>query len=195
VKERYIYGFISCLILFFAFPAGASASSVNLVDGATVSLIGDFSGSTSSYINDGFVKTGTQWSKNSVWWQGTGAAIEITLNGAQKISSISIQADSNDEYRVDYWDAAANSWKHAFTAEVTKTAENSWLSGLDLRKSDEGLNIFSDRFRVSAVSGDNNYSISEVQAHSAPTPIPATLLLFGGGLGGVAFLRRKFFNK
>lgn len=195
MKNKYLNILIICAFIVFTFPFVSSASSVNIVDGATVSLIGNFYGSQSSYVNDGLVETGTKWSKNSVWWKGTGAAIEITLNGLQKISSISVQADSNDEYRVDYWDAAEDSWKHAFTAGVTKTAENNWLSGLDLRESGEGLNIFSDRLRVSAISGDDHYSISEVQAHAAPTPIPAALLLFGGGLGAVAFLRRKLFCK
>ncbi|WP_432736556.1 hypothetical protein [Maridesulfovibrio sp. FT414] len=179
--------FLLCLI-----PVVAAASSVNLVDGATVSLIGDFSGSKTTYINDGLVEDGTRWSRNSVWWKGTGAAIEISLNGQQIISSISIQADSNDEYRVDYWDSVSGSWQLAFSAEVTKTAENDWLSGLDLRESASGLGIVTDRLRIAAVSGDNLYSVSEVQAFGTPTPVPPAIFVLGCGLGGLAYIRRKY---
>ncbi|WP_027722559.1 hypothetical protein [Maridesulfovibrio zosterae] len=191
MKKHFVPLLATCVCLLMLMPAISSASSINLVQDSTVSLNGKFHGKT-SYISDGLVETGTKWSKKSVWWSGNSQSIEITLNGQQKISSIAVQADSNDAYAVDYWDAVENIWKHAYTAEVTKTEDNNWLAGLDLRESKSGLNILSDKIRISAVSGDDNYSVSEVIVNSAPTPIPSAIFLLGGGLGGLAFLRRRF---
>ncbi|WP_320170005.1 hypothetical protein [Maridesulfovibrio sp.] len=181
-----------CLTLLV--PGVCNASSVNLLDGASVSLLGDFSGSDTSYVTDGFAESGTRWSKDSVWWIGKGAAIEISLSGEQNIGSISIQADSNDEYRVDYWDSAASEWKTAFTAGVTKTSENNWLSGLDMRESGNVLNLTTDKLRISAVSGDGRYSVSEVQAY-APTPVPPAFLLLCSGLGLLTLFKNRFMRR
>lgn len=176
--------------LFYIFPVTSSASAINLVEGATISINGKSHG-YASYINDGVAKTGTLWSKESVWWSGLKPSIEISLNGKKKIGSISVQADSNDRYRVDYWDSSKNKWEKAFIAEITKTQDHQ-LSGLDLRESPKGLGITTDKLRVSAVSGDNHYSVSEVQAFSpTPTPAPISIILLGGGLSLLFFFKRK----
>lgn len=182
---------VAVTILVFSLSTTAQASNMNLIQGSSISLIGKISGS-SSYITDGLADSGTRWSQDSVWWSGKKSYILINLGGTKNISSIGLQADSNDNYLVEYWDANSNEWKTAFTAEATKNEQNGWLSGLDLRESDINLNVNTDQLKISAISGDNMYSISEVQAY-AHTPIPLTFLLLSSGLGIIACTRRKFF--
>ncbi|WP_027178694.1 hypothetical protein [Maridesulfovibrio bastinii] len=185
--NKFLIAFALSVILLL--PTISEASSVNLMDGASVSVIGNYHGST-SYITDGLAKTGTQWSHQSVWWSGSDPYILIKLDGTKQIGSIGVQADSDDSYLVEYWNSDSKKWQTAYTVGSTKSSENNWLMGLDLRESPD-LNITTDKIRISAISGDENHSISEVQLH-AHTPIPFTFLLFGSGLGLLAFFKRRF---
>jgi hypothetical protein len=50
--------------------------------------------------------------------------------------------------------------------------------------------------RLSAFEGDSFYAYSEFQAFGTPIPEPATMLLLGSGLIGLAgYGRKKFFKK
>ncbi|SME97373.1 hypothetical protein [Desulfovibrio gilichinskyi] len=191
-KKILYYASTVCLTLILLIPAVSQASSFNPLADSTISLNGFFMKGDSSLLTDGQVKEGTQWSTKSVAWLGLNPSIEIDLHGVTKISSLSIQADSNDAYQVDYWDKASSSWQHAWTVANVKDKEHNYVPGLVLRESGSDLNIVSDKLKISALSGDGMYSVSEVQAKGSPTPLPSALLLLGSGLGGLAFLRKRF---
>ncbi len=192
--KKNIFYYIStvCLTLTVLIPSVSQASSINPIADSTISLNGIFMKGDSSLLTDGQVKEGTHWSTQSVAWLGLRPSIEIDLHGVTKISSLSIQADSNDAYQVDYWDKSSNSWQHAWTVAKVKDKAHNYVPGLVLRESGSDLNIVSDKLKISALSGDGMYSVSEIQAKGSPTPLPSALLLLGSGLGGLAFLRKRF---
>jgi hypothetical protein len=149
--------------------AGSLAPQVSLVDGS-------------------FLPESTQWNHGTWWWDqdpsinASPVVTQILLNGSHTIHHLMLQADNNDAYQVDFWNGA--SWQAAWTVP----AVSGW--GMTTR-SIEVTPFATDRFRITAASGDNFYAISEFQALAVPEP--DTYWMFGAGLlliGG-AVLRRR----
>ena len=103
-----------------------------------------------------------------------------------------VQADDNDAYRVEYWTGTA--WQSAW--EVPNYDAYGW--GLQTRPNPDNNTekyllpspITTDKLRFMATSGDNCYSVSEIQAFGTLVPLPASVLLLGSGLAGLAGVRR-----
>lgn len=198
--------FSACLTV----PVAAQAGNVMLGNTTLLSSTGIYGtlrpgspwgpGSTpalQSRVVDGvFAPENDQWNNSSWWWDedlsvNPGIAsysrpmgVDIALNAAYTVDRFLIQADDNDTYRVEYWDGAA--WQLAWNVPVAGSF------GLTTR--DSGLlatPITTDRFRLSATSGDLYYSISEFQAFAAAVPEPGTSALVAIGLVGVGALARR----
>ena len=181
------------LALILAFPALSQATVMNIVQDSTIILNGDFHGKNTSYVNDGlYADQGTRWSSQSVWWMGTGSSVEIDLDKKYNINYLSVQADSNDVYQVEYWDSGSGTWQYAWTVEDVKNSDTGYVGGLVSRSNDDALNIISDKLRITAVSGDNHFSVSEVQAYGAPAPAPPAIFMLMVGVAGVGFVRKRF---
>lgn len=111
-----------------------------------------------------------------------------------------VQADDNDAYRVEYWDGSA--WQTAW--EVPNYYAYGW--GLQTRPNPDNNNekyslpspIMTDKLRFLATSGDNGYSVSEIQAfgEAVVVPLPGTLILLASGVSGLLgvglFQKRPF---
>lgn len=193
--KLYLFTTLAVFALLLTVPQTACSSTMNLLQDSTVTLNGKFGGNNKSYINDGITATpGTQWSSKdySVWWTGGGQSVEIQLAKKSRISSMSVQADNNDQYQVDYWDDASGSWQYAWTADKVGSSGNGWQGGLRTRDN-SGLDISTDKLRVTAVSGDGHFSVSEVRASGAPTPAPPAMAVLLMGLAGLGLVRKKFF--
>jgi hypothetical protein len=145
-----------------------------------------------SSIADGlFVAEQTQWNSGSWWWDedptvnASPVVTTIHLNQLYTIDSFTVQADNNDTYRLEYWDGAAFQLAWDIPA----------IAGFGLMTRTSGLlpSFSTDLLRFTATGGDNYYSVSEIQANGFPTavPEPATVLLLGSGLLGVARRYRK----
>lgn len=199
--RRLVIGFvglvaISCNCLVFG-------DEMNIAQGKAVSLNGTFfSGGTgvdaSTLVDDVFLARGTQWQTGTVWWVGaTGPqSITIDLNGIFKISSFVVQADDNDAYRLLYLDGSDNTWKTAW--DVPNFDALGW--GMQTRPNPEdnlerftlANPITTSALKFMAVSGDNLYSVSEIQAFGAAVPSPSALVaLTGMGVVGLIAIARR----
>lgn len=133
---------------------------------------------------------GTQWNNGSFWWDAdpriNAAPISwsIRLNQQYRVNQLIIQADDNDSYLVEYWDGSA--WASLYTVQAV------FNPGLRTRDSGLFAPVLTDRFRFSAISGDNYYSLSQFQAFGTiPEPASWAMLIAGFGLVGAAARRRR----
>lgn len=180
--------------------AALSHASTNVALGAAVSISGpDFGNSgswggsspapLSSVVDGVYLPNGTQWNTGTVFWSGAYDAdsVTITLAGTASVSSLTLQADNNDDYLVRYLDTA-DTW-HSLT---TISPHRSW--GMDMGYATLSSPVLAKAFSISAVGGDGYYSVSEFQANgvmAVPEPETYAMLLAGLGVMGAVARRRK----
>ena len=154
-------------------------------------------------ISDGvYPSEGGSWRENTTWWIGTAPTFTFDYGQAFNIDDIILSVDNNDSYRVDY-SSNSTDWNALFTLD-SGIGEIGW--GMDTMTTitthpeyqyqiDFSTSVTAQYLRIQAIGGDNFYSIGEFQAvgSAAPVPEPATMLLLGTGLAGLAGtrLRRK----
>lgn len=197
---------IITLIASFVFMAAARADTATA--GASVTLNGTFftdsggwglgtNASANDLVNGVYQIEPHQWNFDSVWWNAatnpvSPANIVIALTGSFLISDLKIQADDNDVYKVEYF-GADWAWHDAWTVP----APGGW--GLTTSSTSVGAFV-TDQFRLTAVSGDGLYSISQFEAtgetlgkggddHSVPES-GLTVALLGAALGLLGIARR-----
>jgi hypothetical protein len=138
-----------------------------------------------SSVTDGvFLPEGSIWQTDTVWWDERNPAsanniLEIDLAGNFTVNFVSIQADNNDRYDIDYRDWAGI-W-HDFVSAGPCCA-----AGMRTRSGFVGP-IQVSAFRLDAREGDLFYSVSEFQAVGVPEPGMLALL----GLGVAGAIRRR----
>lgn len=152
-------------------------------------------GSTASNIltlvDGAFAPESQQWNDGSFWWDETQTASPfqtyLTMDATYSFDRLVLQADNNDDYRIDYWDGTT--WQLAFWAGA--------VGGYGLTTRDSGIisSFSTDEFRFTALNGDQYYAMSEFQAFATPgVPEPASWALMLGGfglIGGAMRSRRK----
>ncbi|GJJ03071.1 hypothetical protein RugamoR64_36090 [Duganella rhizosphaerae] len=157
-------------------------------------------------VTDGaFNPIGQQWNFDSVYWSGTQSGVTITLARAALVDRLVLEADNNDDYRIEFLDRD-RVWQSLTTVDTDRNPPGQNLFGATL-----ATPVVARAFRISA-SGDNHYSIAEFQAMGAwvaddgpvvlpvtpgdplPVPEPATYLMLAAGLAVLAFAGRRTIN-
>lgn len=158
------------------------------------SLWGNGSLSSLASVTDGaFLPTQQQWNLGTVFWNGNGGGdannfVTISLPKLATVSSLTLQADNNDDYLIEFRDAG-NNWVNLATISPNR----SW--GMENGSALLSMPVTTDAFRIRSVGGDGYYSVSEFQAMgtiaAVPEPETYAMLLAGLGLMGGIARRRK----
>jgi hypothetical protein len=130
---------------------------------------------------------GTTWYHDTAFWMGLDGTVTINLAGSFAISSLTLQADDNDSYKVAYWNGSA------WTDIQTFGTAGSW--GLVTRPTlNFGSPITTDAFQITATGGDGWYSVGQFSADgvaAVPEPETYAMMLAGLSLLGAIARRRK----
>ena len=195
--------FFACALTFLFSAQSASAS---LITPVSVTGSGSFNNSV-PLLHDGFIPAEmTAWTDTSnVWWVTqvgpSGVVFEFDYGSTHLIEDLTISADLNDTYQFDYSLDGVN-WTSLVTVDAsfgdvpafgmdTMTSiagDSEYVAGMD-------FTAVNARFlRAYSVSGDNLYSLGEVQAFGSAVsavPEPSSLAVFGViSLGWVVRRRR-----
>lgn len=169
---------VLAVIQFATLLATSARGQTNVLAGKPVSLAaGTVNGTPLSTIVDGvFLPKGTQWQNGTVWWNGTTPTLHVDLQGTYTLRSGIVQADDNDSLLIEYRDLGSGDWFGVWTVPTAsgggmQTRPNPNNNGEALAFASP---VTTDAVRIRAISGDNSYSLSEVQIFDeAFLPLPA----------------------
>jgi hypothetical protein len=171
--------------------AGATAQTNVALSAPAAVTAGAANGPLGSLTDGLFLERSQQWQTNTVWWSGLSTAIEVDLGGSFLIDSAIVQADDNDAYLLQYRAPNSTTWltlwdvpnydAFGFGMQTRPDPEN------NLTRFMLPAPVQATALRFTAVSGDDAYSVSEIQVFLVPTPGGAALL----GLGGLLAFRRR----
>lgn len=179
--------------------SGAAMADTNVALGGAVNLSGSgfWNGdswgpgvpASAASVTDGlYLPIGTQWNLGTVFWTGDYGAdtITVTLNQAALVNQLAIQADNDNDYRIQYRDTA-NLWHDL----AVLSPNRSW--GQDNGSAVLGTPVVATAFMITgaAGAGDNHFAVSEFQAMGNVVPEPATYAMMGAGLALVGLAARR----
>ncbi|HZO53085.1 MAG TPA: PEP-CTERM sorting domain-containing protein [Bryobacteraceae bacterium] len=198
------------LILAASVAVPVFAAPINVALGKPVTLNGFFGNSTAgtpivwpdfaigpaSLVTDGVFNPDQQhWQTNSVWWHEHDTlpprSIEIDLLGTYTLIGAIVQADNNEQYLLEYKDAA-DVWQTLWNVPVgccfgvvtrPNPLDNTEIQALGP--------VVAKALRISGVDSDLYYSVTEVQVFAEQVPEPSTWVLAGAGLGALLLRRRR----
>lgn len=186
-------------VLTCAAAIGSAHADTNVAQGAAVLLTGSDFGyaapgwgagvlASASSVTDGvFLDQGHQWNLGTVFWgaqQAPTDSITIVMSQLATIHSVVIQADNNDDYKIQYHGA-----DHLWHDLATVSPPDSW--GMDKATFTPGSPVVADGFMITGANGDHLYAVSEFQAIGAPVPEPETYAMLTAGLAALGLMARR----
>lgn len=188
MKTKQMFGVIVVVLIFTLMGATVGFTATNVALNKTVTLNGVFftdgwgSGLTvpaGTVVDGTFFARQHQWDQGPVWWDSsdanTGQSIIIDLEGTYLITSLIVQADDNDAYKVYYWDFESMDWVLAWDVPNYDEVPDASTWGMQTRPNqfdDTEPYVLPSPIVTNALkiegnmsdTGDYLFSISEVQA-------------------------------
>jgi len=155
------------------------------------------SGNVSDITNGTFLPNGTgYWSTQpavqALEWCGNEYVFQINLGATAQIDSITLQADNNDEYVLQYLNESTGQWQLLWD----RGEEGGW--GLMIDSYTLTTPIDTSEVRIlggaSQDSGLGGYAVAQVElfgTSTTVTPEPSSFLLLGSGLVALAGIMRR----
>ena len=149
---------------------------INVIYGHPAQFQGDFfaNGWASATVPDNaaniasdghFFDMSHEWCDGTIWWGGVEPYLTIDLGEAYLIKSVVVQADDNDMYQLSYHVPGTDEdlWVELYVAPA--------IGGIGMQSREQFYlpeSVEADAFRFEALTGDNWYSVGELQAFGHP---------------------------
>jgi hypothetical protein len=149
---------------------------INVIYGHPAQFQGDFfaNGWASATVPDNaaniasdglFFDLSHEWCDGTIWWGGVEPYLTIDLGEAYLIKSVVVQADDNDMYQLSYHVPGTDEdlWVELYVAPA--------IGGIGMQSREQfhlPESVEADAFRFEALTGDNWYSVGELQAFGHP---------------------------
>lgn len=167
----------------FAFPIAAPGTEgLAVVVGSTSAVVATYEGNSASYSNDLYLVTNDGIANNDIFLfnnHGSGVGDTVNLGSFAIGTELTFRLHVNDTGGDYYTGAAGNNPDGHFHARV----QENWMAGTTLVS-------FEDLFNGPFDYNDLSFSFTNTKT-TRDVPEPASILLFGAALAGLAAGRRR----
>ena len=201
--------------------AGGARADTNIALGKTVSIVATDPDFNAGFVNDTAgnlqnITNGTilpdatgYWTSaaaaQAIEWNGDGYVFQISLGSEYTIDGLIVDADDNDAYQLQYYNASTSSWDALYTAPIASVgygirtrpdySDQSAEYSLSTPVTTDAVRIFGgysdDNFTYDGVGNQGGYAVAQVELFGIPAvggvPEPSTWAMMLLGFAGLGF--------